>query len=350
MSFPQGTPTKLVNYTCRTAAEGKRVHGIIRLIPNVPEIIIGSVPVRWTGGGSYQFDSAGRMVANDRTIGVELLDNSAPGSNPPNWLWQAFITIDGQTTIRSFSLEGASSGVDLNDLLEINPKAPDYIPVAGPKGEQGIQGLQGIQGIPGAQGDQGIRGLTGAQGLTGSQGGQGIQGVPGTQGDQGIQGVPGSSGSRSRTAKIRITDDDLSGLPEALAWTVVRTSAGTPLQCLIQAVPGDRVEVYAGFIYIGSHYLDWVLLDNTGAISIYATSESSTPPVEGDPALYPNFSGLSRNPMPPMFVVEETHISAGRATFGLAHRGAYAGSANRVYAHPTYPFSMRLKNIEPEPA
>jgi hypothetical protein len=332
LSFPEGTPTKIVNFTSRTAAEGERVRGIIRLIPNVPEIIIDGIPVRWTGGGSYRFDSLGRMVSNDGTVGVELLDNSAPGSNPRDWLWEAHVTIGGITSIRNFSLAGVSNGVDLNDLLEINPRTPSYVPVAGPRGLQGIQGTQGLPGIDGTDGTDGI------------------QGEAGQQGEQGIQGIPGSSGSSERTAKSRVTDDDLSGLPEALVWSVVRTSGGSYLQCSIQAVPGDRIEVHPGFIYIGSHYLDWVLLDNAGAISLYATSESSTPPPEGDPALYPNFSGLSRNPMPPMFVVEEAHIAAGRVTCALAHQGAYAGSANRVYAHATYPFRMRLKNIGPEPA
>jgi len=275
------------------------------------------------------------MISNDGTLGVELLDNSAAGSNPRGWLWEASITIDAKTTVRSFSLAGVSDGVDLNDLLEINPQTPSYVPVAGPQGQQGEEGEQGVQGI------RGIQGLPGTDGTDGTDGLQGEQGEP---------GPPGTSGSSERTAKIRISDDDLSGLPEALSWSVVQTSVGTHLQCSIQAIPGDRVEVYAGFIYIGSHYLDWVMLDNSGAISLYATSGLSTPPAEGDPALYPNFSGLGRNPMPPMFVVEETHISAGRATFALAHQGAYAGSANRIYAHPTYPFSMRLKNIGPEPA
>lgn len=340
MSFPEGTPTKVVNFTSRTAAEGERVRGIIRLIPNVPEIMIDGISVRWTGGGSYRFDSLGRMISNDGTVGVELLDNSASGSNPRDWLWEAHVTIGGITSVRNFSLAGVSNGVDLNDLLEINPRAPSYVPVAGPRGLQGIQGIPGTAGVAGAQGIQGIPGTNGTNGTDGADG---------AQGEQGIQGVPGASGSSERTAKVQVTDDDLSGLPEALTWTVVQTSGGTHLQCSIQAVSGDRIEVYSGFIYIGSHYMDWVLLDNTGAISLYATSGSSTPPAEGDPALYPYFSGLSRNPMPPMFVVDDTHIDSGQATFALAHKGAYAANANRVYAHPTYPFSMRLKNIGQEP-
>lgn len=347
MPFPLGTPTKIVNLTCRSAAEGKRVNGIVRLIPNVSEIVIDGSPVRWTGGGNYRFDLLGRMVSSDGSIGVELLDNSSPDSNPRDWLWKAIITIDGKTRVGSFSLDGVSSGVDLSSLLEINPATPHYIPVAGPKGEQGIQGIPGAQG---PQGDRGIQGFTGIQGPNGDQGPQGPQGEQGIQGLTGSQGPSGVSGSASRTSKIRIVDDDLTGLPEALTWTVVRTSAGTPLQCSIPAVPGDRIEVYASFIYIGSHYMDWVLLNSLGDISIYATSESSTPAIEGDPGFYPNFSGLSKHPMPPMFVVDESHISEnGKVTLALAHIGAYAASANRVYAHQTYPYRQRLKNIGSEP-
>jgi hypothetical protein len=347
LSFPSGTPTKVVNLTCLSPAEGKRVNGVVRLTPNVPAIILDGNPVRWTGGGKYQFDSQGRLVSKSG-VGVELLDNSAPGSNPSGWLWQVFITIDGKTTTGSFSLDGVSSGVDLHDLLEINPETPTYVPVPGPRGLQGIQGERGLQGLSGSQGLQGIQGEQGIPGIQGEQGIPGLQGIQGIQGVQGERGADGASGSGYRLGRVKIFDDDLSGLPDAPTWRVILTSAGTPLQCKVSADPGDGIEVFAGFIYMGSHFMDWVLLDASGNIAEFDTSESSTPPVAGNPGMYPALT-LSRHSMPPYFVVDETHIDVnGEVTVGLAHQGSANGANNRVYAHPDYPFKMRVKNIGPE--
>ena len=344
MSFPSGTPTKVVNLTCLNPTEGKRVNGVVRLVPNVSEIILEGNPVRWTGGGKYHFDSQGRMVSK-AGVGVELLDNSAPGSNPVGWLWQAFITIDGKTRSVSFSLGGVSSGIDLNDLLEINPDTPDYVPVLGPAGPPGIQGERGIQGIQGNAGPQGIQGIQGSQGIPGSQGVPGVQGIQGIQGERGADGV---SGSGYRMGRVTIIDDDLSGLPDAPTWRIIRTSANTPLQCKVLADPGDGIEVFSGFIYLGSHYMDWVLLDSAGNIAEFENSESSTPPASGNPGMYPALS-LSRHSTSPFFFVDETHIDVnGQVTIGLAHQGSYNGANNRVYAHAEYPFKMRVKNIGPE--
>jgi hypothetical protein len=342
-----GTPTKVVNLTVKSAAEGRRVNGVVRLTPNVPDISIEGFPVRWTGGGKYQFDSQGRLVSK-AGVGVELLDNSAAGSNPSGWLWQAFITVDGKTRSGSFSLAGISSGADLNDLLEINPATPTYVPVAGPVGDQGERGLQGIQGIQGIQGEQGERGLQGIQGIQGEVGERGLQGIQGIQGIQGERGSDGISGSGYRIGKITVDDDDLSGLPDAPTWRVVRTSADTPLQCKVLADPGDGVEVFAAFLYMGAHYLDWVLLDASGNIAKFDTTESATPILAGNPGMYPALS-LSKHSMPPFFVVDESHIDVnGQVTIGLAHQGSDNGANNRVYAHVDYLFRMRIKNIGPE--
>lgn len=152
-----------------------------------------------------------------------------------------------------------------------------------------------------------------------------------------------------RTSPVRITDDNLSGLPAAVAWAIVVTSGGTQLKASIAAAVGDRIEVHARFMRKGGHFLDWVLLDSAGVISEYATSGTGTPPTEGDPALYPSLS-FSYETGPPMFTVQAGHLNAGLATVALAHQGASTGNANIVYAHPTYPFRLRLKNIGPSPA
>ncbi|GLP64305.1 hypothetical protein TUSST3_09250 [Streptomyces sp. TUS-ST3] len=161
--------------------------------------------------------------------------------------------------------------------------------------------------------------------------------------------APSGGGSSIRTAKARVTDDNLSGLPAAASWAIVQTSAGTKLQCSIAASVGDRIEVLSRFMRKGGHFLDWVLLDNTGAIAVYAASETGSPLGEGDPALYPSLS-FSYETGPPMFTVGSGHIASGLVTVALAHQGASTGNANIVYAHSTYPWTLRLRNIGPEPA
>lgn len=153
-------------------------------------------------------------------------------------------------------------------------------------------------------------------------------------------------GSAIRTARVTVTDDNLGGLPSAASWTIVQTSAATKLQCSIAAAAGDRVRVVGRFMRAGSHFLDWVLLDNAGAIAIYAGTETSSPLSEGDPAEYPSLS-FSYDPGPPMFTVGAGHIAAGLVTVALAHQGTGSGV---VYAHTTYPWKLRLENIGPEPA
>lgn len=156
----------------------------------------------------------------------------------------------------------------------------------------------------------------------------------------------GGGGSSIVTRSVRVTDDNLSGLPSAASWTVAQTSGGTKLQCSIPAAAGDRIKVHAGFMRSGSHFLDWVLLDNTGAISVYAGTVTSSPLPEGDPDLYPSLS-FGFMEMVEMFTVGAGHILSGNVTVGLAHQGTGAGI---VYAHTSYPFRLRLENIGPEPA
>lgn len=157
-------------------------------------------------------------------------------------------------------------------------------------------------------------------------------------------GGGGGSGT-SRTAAARITDDNLSGLPVAPAWVIVSTSGGTPLECPIAAIPGDRILVFGAFMYAGSHYLDWVLLATDGSIALYDTSGTASPSGEGNPTMYPSTS-FSKYTSLTMFTVGSGHLNAGMATVALAHQGSASGT---VYAYPLYPWRVFLMNIGPEP-
>lgn len=172
----------------------------------------------------------------------------------------------------------------------------------------------------------------------------GNQAIRKAQLDAAIAGVGG--GSSIRTASVRITDDNLSGLPSAPSWTIALTSAGTPLQCSIAAAAGDRIRLCGNFMYVGAHFLDWVLLDSSGAIAVYAASGTSSPLAEGSPTMYPSLS-FNKMATPEMFTVSGGHINAGEIAIALAHQGTSSGT---VYAHATYPWKLLLENIGPEPA
>lgn len=162
--------------------------------------------------------------------------------------------------------------------------------------------------------------------------------------DAAIASAGGGTSIRSATA--RIVDGAVVDLPSAASWVIAETSAGTKLQCLIPAAAGDRIRVEGDFMRSGAHFLDWVLLDNAGAIAVYGTTRSSTPASEGAPSMYPSTS-FPGTQGAKQFVVGAGHIASGQATIALAHQGTAAG---RVYANSTYPFEMLLTNLGPEPA
>lgn len=242
-------------------------------------------------------------------------------------------------------------------MTDVNISLPASVTVSsngvqGPPGADGADGTPGASGPAGADGTNGANGATGPQGPTGTAGATGATGATGPQGPagptgpQGPKGDSGGGGSSITSRTARITDDNLSGLPSAPTWVVVVTSGGTPLTCSIPAVAGDRIELCPDFMYSGAHFLDFVLLDNTGAISVYAGSSTSSPLPEGDPDLYPSLS-FGKYTSGEVFTVASGHILGGNITVGLAHQGTSPGI---VYAHTVYPFRLRIKNLGPEPS
>ena len=290
---------------------------------------------------------ARRWVRAGRFDPLPLVATDASGINPSGFTYTAqFIPRYGEGWTRYFQLPKATPTVILAHILVPDPVAGTYTVLA--DASTLLAKSANLSDLTDAAQARDHLGL-------GDAATRNIGTEPGTvaAGDDprfGAGGGGGGGGAPVRTASVRVTDDNLAGLPAAGALTIVQTSAGTKLQCSIPAGPGDRIRVVGRFMHKGSHFLDWVLLDNTGAISVYGTTESATPPTEGDPALYPSLS-LSYEPGPPMFTVAANHIDAtGKATVALAHQGSDGANANLVYAHVTYPFKLRLENLGPEPA
>lgn len=278
---------------------------------------------------------------------VPLPPTDAAGIQPAanTWNWHVEFDVPGVTLPAfNFALLTGSGPVDLADVMQVAPLSGEYVLVPGPTGHTPrFYSSVGAPTTLHTDGDITItdagavyQQITGAWAATGSN----IRGPAGS----------GGGGSTIKTRSVRITDDNLSGLPAAASWTVVVTSGGTHLQCSIPAAAGDRIRMCPNFMRVGGHFLDFVLLDNTGAISRYASTESSSPGPEGDPAEYPLLTEEYVTSSD-MFTVGSGHIDgSGNATIGVAHQGASTGSSNIVYAHPSYPWRMRLENIGPEPA
>lgn len=351
MPFPSGTPVVTLVGTLPAAVAGTGYGGQVVLTPSA--LLTDSTRHAVYPGG-------GKADIVDGAFSVQLIPNDAAGIAPTGWRWYLDLQPSkGKRTAFWTDIHGAN-GV----TIQLDSLVPAQAPGGGTTGtpgksayevavEQGFSGtvtqwLASLVGAQGPQGVQGATGATGAQGPAGATGATGAQGPKGDTGDAGPTGPQGPAGPASsiRTATARVTDDNLSGLPSAASWTIAQTSASTKLQCSIAAAAGDRIRVSAAFMRAGSHFLDWALLDNTGAIALYAASGTSSPLAEGHPAMYPSLS-FSYVPGDELFTVGSGHIDGtGKVTVALAHQGTGTGT---VYAHSTYPWRLRLENLGPEP-
>jgi hypothetical protein len=312
--------------------------------------------VTFTPGGGVLVDpGTGRILAGastlrlDRsgTLALPLVTTDSTGIQPAanTWNWNVeFNLVDsvGAPAVIepfNFALPTGADPVDLASVIQVAALGGTYLVVPGHTPQ--LYGGSAVPSTVHTDGDLYLR-----------TNGDLYQQVSGAWGSpvgniQGPAGSGGGGGSTDATVSVRVTDDNLSGLPSASSWAVVVTSGGTPLSGKIPAVAGQRIEIYPDFMYAGSHFLDWVLLDNTGAISEYAGSVTSSPLPEGAPELYPSLS-FGKCTSVVEFTVASNHIDGqGNVTLGLAHQGTGSGI---VYAHTVYPWDMRLKNIGAQPS
>jgi hypothetical protein len=333
MVFPAGTPVVTLTGTLPSAVAGTGYGGQVVLTPSA---------VLTDATRHAVYPGGGKVDIVDGTFTVQLIPNDASGIAPPGWKWYVDVQPSRARRIAFWcDIHGADgSTIHLDDLV------PAQAPGGGTAGTPGKSAYEVAveQGFTGTV-TQWLTSLVGPAGPQGPAGPAGADGAQGPQGLQGPKGDPGPAGN-IRTATARITDDNLSGLPSTASWTVVQTSAGTPLQCSIAAVAGDRIKLYGAFMYQGAHYLDWALLASDGSIALYAASGTSSPLSEGNPTMYPSTS-FSRMSAGDMVTVAAGHINNGMITIALAHQGTAAGT---VYAHPVYPWRLRLENVGPEPS
>lgn len=337
MGFPVGAETVVLTGSVGLT-DGQADRDTITLTPSVPRIVSTALnDIR---------EGAPITVVPDRSTGawsIRLLATDASGYNPTGW---TYAVAQGNDTPYSITLPAATTPVDLADKAPVtaDPGVYDLVVSVSSLGGAATKNVGTTTGTVAAGDDARFGEIAGIP-ITGTPAAGKVPTL--TSASAGTWQTPaGGGGATIRSAVARITDDNLGGLPSASSWAVVLTSASTPLQCSITAAAGDRIEVYGEFMYVGAHFLDWVLLDSGGAIALYSGSGTSSPLAEGKPSLYSSLS-FSKATSMEMFTVASGHLSGGMATVALAHQGTASGT---VYAHTTYPWVLRLKNIGPEPA
>ncbi|MEU1674101.1 hypothetical protein ABZ752_19035 [Streptomyces roseifaciens] len=163
-----------------------------------------------------QLDAQGQISAT-------LPATDAPHMDPSGWSYTVTEALSGIPTGRTYQLllPAKQPHVDLADAAPTDPTKPNYVPVAGPKGDQGERGASayevavadgGFTGTPAAW----LASLVGPRGATGPQGPQGPAGPAGKDGAPGVvQSVNGKS-----TAEIT--------LDAAAVGAIATIAAGTP--------------------------------------------------------------------------------------------------------------------------
>lgn len=158
MPFPSGLPTTLLTYTATNPAGGGPAQGTVEFVPAVDAIAVPDYGRVFTGRGTYYFDSQGRLVDGVQ-VGVRLLPNDVPGSNPTDWVWLVTERITG-APVRSYyiKLSTAQAEVDLATIQQVDPARATYVAVPGPPGADGAPGATGATGATGPAGPQGAPG------------------------------------------------------------------------------------------------------------------------------------------------------------------------------------------------
>lgn len=110
----------------------------------------------------------------------------------------------------------------------------------------------------------------------------------------------------------------------------------------IAAEAGDRIR--CDVVYLTERNINtfWDLAVIVGGVAVrYATSGTSSPPIEGDPGMYPDQPSYQGRPGPFSFTAQAGDLSGGNVTIGFVVKSTGGG---QLFASTAFPLRYTLTN------
>jgi hypothetical protein len=155
-----------------------------------------------------------------------------------------------------------------------------------------------------------------------------------------LEAAPGGGGTTMQVRRAIVTSGNLTAQNTSGGWAVL--TGGPTLT--IPAVAGDYIsaEIMGVLIQPNSGTFYELAVVN-GTPVRYGSTGTSTPAVEGDPALYPDSAFQGRGGPVLDFVAQAGDINAGNVTIGIAVNSTASGSRT-LYASAAFPLRWRVIN------
>lgn len=126
----------------------------------------------------------------------------------------------------------------------------------------------------------------------------------------------------------------------------VQVLTGGPTMAIAAEV-GDRIRADVTYLTErnGGTFYDLAVIVSGSAVR-YSATGSGTPPVEGDPGMYPDQPSYQGRPGPFSFTAEAGDISGGNVTIGFAVK---SGGSGLLFAGTAFPLRYTLTNYGEAP-